>query len=163
MLVTINTDAAFHSGKKVGGFAFWIVSNRGKIAYAGPLKSNVFNPDHAELQCIINAFHVLFTKTDWKNISRIIVNTDSLNSIHVLEANQEAIKKYRLKDTYFKIYRYRLKSLKKKYSVCGYKGQIEFRHVKAHTGTDNARKFVNDWCDKNAKEQLWKQINSKKS
>jgi len=28
----------------------------------------------------------------------------------------------------------------------------KFRHVKAHTGRDNARSKANEWCDENAKK-----------
>lgn len=31
---------------------------------------------------------------------------------------------------------------------------IEYRHVKAHEHTNNARHFVNDICDKEAKKQM---------
>jgi ribonuclease HI len=156
MLVTINTDASFHHKYKKGAFAFWIVSDRGKWAHCGPLKGECANPTLAELMCIINSLYVLFLKTDWKNINKIIINTDSLNSIMVLENDRAGIAKYGLHDKYYATYRQRLKHLKKKYSATGYKGIIEFRHVKSHSGTEEARKWVNDWCDRNAKEQLWK-------
>ena len=35
---------------------------------------------------------------------------------------------------------------------------IEFRHVKAHTGKDDARSYVNDWCDKNAKQVVHNRV-----
>lgn len=34
------------------------------------------------------------------------------------------------------------------------KAIIEFRHVKAHTGINDKRSYVNDWCDLEAKKQL---------
>lgn len=30
----------------------------------------------------------------------------------------------------------------------------EMRHVKAHNGTPDARSWVNDWCDKEAKKMM---------
>lgn len=34
------------------------------------------------------------------------------------------------------------------------KATIEFRHVKAHSGVDDKRSYVNEWCDKEAKRRL---------
>ena len=38
MIVTINTDASFSIQQKVGGYAFYIVCNRGKILKSGQIK-----------------------------------------------------------------------------------------------------------------------------
>ena len=31
---------------------------------------------------------------------------------------------------------------------------FEFRHVKAHNGVPDARSFINDWCDKEARKWM---------
>lgn len=96
MVVTINTDAAYHSKYKVGAFAFWIVSNLGKIMQSGPLKSGeIKSSTEAEIQCILNALYALGTQK-WLNITKIVINTDSLNSIHLLSGDVIAINKYNL-------------------------------------------------------------------
>lgn len=152
MIVTINTDASFHSSFKVGAYAFWIVSNLGKVLHCGALRDKVNSPTEAETKCIINAL-VTLKKQNWQGISKIIINTDSLNSIYILEKHSEEIIKYRLK--FGGVLRNEYNKIKI------HLPPIEFRHVKAHKSTKTARSWVNDWCDKKAKEMLWQKINSK--
>jgi len=149
MIVTINTDASYSHAKNRGTFAFWIVSNSGKIKMSGVLKESVISPTMAEMQCIINALYVTLNNSGWVNIGKIIINTDSLNSIHVLTKNESAIKKYNLK-------KYRqCKAYSEFYKLIkDYKGQIELRHVRSHNGTDTANKWVNEWCDQEAKKEM---------
>jgi len=149
-IVTINTDASYHSEFKVGAYAFWIVSDMGRICMSGAFKERVKNPSEAEIQCILNAIHV-FKKQRIKDIYKIIVNTDSLNAIHIFKNDKQQIKRWGLKwgDGY-----------REKFNKMGLSKIIEFRHVKAHKETSTARSWVNDWCDKSAKEQLWKKINN---
>lgn len=153
MRVTINTDASYHSGYKIGAFAFWIVCNYGKVCKSGILKET--NSSHeSELQCILNAMHCLKQQSEWIGLSHVIINTDSMNSIYLINNDKHAIKKYRLS------------ALRDKYKTLIHNAKqnlplVELRHVKAHTDTKDARSWVNDWCDKKAKEHLWKTINKK--
>lgn len=151
MIVTINTDASFHYDYKVGAYAFWIVSNLGKVLHCGALKEKALNPTDAETKCIINAISTL-RKQNWTGIEKVIINTDSLNSIYILENRKPEIKKYRL--NYGDNLRADYNKIKSSFLP-----PIEFRHVKAHKTIETARSWVNDWCDKKAKEMLWKEIN----
>ena len=153
MLVTINTDASYHPQHKVGAYAFWIISNQGRFLKAGAFKELIENSTQAEAQCIINAIYY-FKKQDWKEVTKIIINTDALNAIAIFKKTKSKIKKYNL--------RYG-NSLSEKFDEIT-KGfpSIEFRHVKAHKKNGTARNWVNDWCDKSAKEMLWKEINNTK-
>jgi len=153
MIVTINTDASWHSGFKVGAFAFWMVSNEGKVLHSGALKGKCNNPTECEIKCIINAIYTL-NKQKWSGITRVIINTDATNAIAILNNDKIAIEKYNLK--WGGVFRSKFNELKQKLP------HIEFRHIKAHTTTETAKSWVNDWCDKNAKKMLWEQINSKK-
>lgn len=156
MIVTINTDASYHPYFKVGAYAFWIISNEGRICHSGSLKKKINRPEQAEFKCIINAFHVL-GKQRYKNISKIIVNTDCLNVIHLVQGNKEAIQKYRLASWGNHLVT-ELFLTKRKFNL--QKIECEFRHVKAHADTESKRTWVNDWCDRQAKYHLWKLINS---
>ena len=153
MIVTINTDAAYHSTHKIGGYAFWIVSDKGKICMSGVLKQQCKRSEIAEMRCILNAVFVVINQ-NYQGKINIIVNTDCLNAIHVFKNDCVAIHNYRL--GFGKKYRKKLYSFliphNKKYS-------IEFRHVKAHTDTKDKRSFVNNWCDVSAKKQMWDKIN----
>lgn len=145
MLVTINTDASYVHG--YAGYAFWIVCNEFKVLKAGTLRSKVKRPELAEFKCIINALHILF-KNDCKSVNKIIFNTDCLNVIHLLKKDKISIKKYGLKGYGFE------DLVEKFYNILKNRKdiEIEFRHVKSHTGINDARSYVNEWCDREAKK-----------
>jgi len=155
MLVTINTDASFHPSLKWGAYAFWAISNDFKITKSGVFRKKCTNPDDAESKCILNALTVVLKAH--KGLTKIIINTDSLNAIAYLTNDRTHIKRYGLignKATEFN----RLFILLRKSYV---KIPIEFRHVKAHSGINDKRSYVNEWCDWEAKKQLKTKINKK--
>ena len=150
MLVTINTDASFHPRLHHGAYAFWAISNNFKITKSGRFTNKCHSPDDAEAKCIINALKVVLYAHS--GISKVIINTDSLNATAILLKDKVHIHKYvRIKKMYISL-------LQQSYSkvLKGSKNNpvIEFRHVKAHTGTNDSRSYVNEWCDNEAKKQL---------
>jgi ribonuclease HI len=158
MNVTINTDASFSLAHKRGSFAFWIVCDNFKILKSGMLRAKVNRPEQAELKAIINAFHVLFNE-DCSQVTKVIVNTDCLNAIHLITGNKEAIRKYQLaswgRDLVMK---YEAVKRKTKHTASL---PVEFRHVRSHTGVGDARSYVNEWCDREAKLKLKAILNTK--
>ena len=151
MLVTINTDASFHTKLKYGGYAFWAICNDFKITKSGVFRKKCINSDDAETKCILNALTVVLKAH--KGISKVIVNTDSLNAIAYLKNDRTHIRKYGLignKGTEFN----------RMFFCLVKKIPIEFRHVKAHSSVDDARSFVNEWCDTEAKKRMWNKVNS---
>ncbi len=157
MLVTINTDASFSNHFKIGTYAFWAVCNDFKITKSGVFRNKCRNPDDAEAKCIINALKVVLLAHS--GVTRIIINTDSLNAIALLTNDREHVKKYIGNNQ--KMWKY----LRTAYNVLlhNYKAKIkiEFRHVKAHSGIDDKRSYVNEWCDSEAKNQLRKYLKMK--
>lgn len=145
MIITINTDASFCPDTKFGAYAFWIVSNQFKIQKSAILKKTCKTSHEAELKCILNA---IVTIKNEIGTNKIVINTDSMNSIYILTNDRNMIDKYRL--TWGKPYHKMYKAIIKRYKQCS----IEFRHVKAHQDTSTARTWVNDWCDSQAKQQL---------
>lgn len=82
-----------------------------------------------------------------------------MNAIAVLNNNRQSIEQYNLYEygylrKVFNVYR---KDYQKQ-SGLFFGLDIEFRHVRAHTDTKDARSYVNDWCDKNAKLFMWCQV-----
>ena len=148
MLVTINTDASFHSGLKYGAFAFWAICDDFKITKSGVFRSKCIDSNDAEARCIINALRVVVLAH--KGITRIIVNTDSLNAIALITNDKIHLDRYIGKG------RSRWKHILKAYheTIKGRSLKIEFRHVRAHSGVKDARSYVNEWCDLEAKRQL---------
>ena len=150
MLVTINTDASFHRSLKFGAYAFWAICNDFKITKSGVFREKCINPDDAEAKCIINALKVVLLAH--KGITKIIINTDSLNAIAYLTEDINHIRKYNLsmpKMRQFRQYLFLLKS---------FNTEIEYRHVKAHSGVNDKRSYVNEWCDSEAKRQLRRKV-----
>ena len=155
MLCTINTDASFSPNHKIGGYAFWAVSNAFKITKSGAFKKPVTDPTDAEIKCIINALMTVLHGCT--GITKVTINTDSMNAIHVLTNDKDAQRRFT--GGYKKGANYRAayhKVLRGSKSVV----TIEFRHVKAHTGDSAARSWVNNWCDVEAKKAKWNKINS---
>lgn len=138
----INTDASFCPHTKVGGYAYWIKTDNLLIKGSGFFKSKVQSPFDAELKCIINALTIVSKQKDVK-VDKVIVNTDAL---HVIRAYRTG------KSKLIKLLRSITFNLKKSIGT----NHVIFKHVKAHNGTDTPRKWVNDWCDSNAKSQMRK-------
>lgn len=146
MICTINTDASYSPISKRAAYAFWIVSNNFTIKKSGLFRELCQKPEEAELKSILNAIFMVKEQTE---LSKIIINTDCLNAIHILTLDNKSIQKYKLTwgKYYYKMY---LKYTKRK------SFKVEFRHVKAHNDTDTSRTWVNNWCDKQAKTELRK-------
>lgn len=150
MIVTINTDASFSHEYQKGAFAFWIICNQGKFCHSGMLRKKCINSHVAEMKCIINAVHQLGT-IGFTFITKIIINTDSMNSIALINNDKKSIKKYGL-HKWGKQLQDDFKNTVKRFNLIGI--PIEPRHVKAHQNTEDRRTFVNNWCDSEAKKHL---------
>ncbi len=151
MIVTINTDASFSKKYHRGSYAFWIACDEFKIMHSGMLRKKASNPSIAEYRCVINAFHVLFGMKTTRKITKIIVNTDSMNVIHLATNDKEAIQKYDL-ISWGRHLNLTLQMLlvRKKH----FKTPIEYRHVRSHQDTLSRRTWVNEWCDVEAKKHM---------
>jgi hypothetical protein len=159
MLITVSTDASFSQRYQRGSYAFWISSNGGRFFNSGMLKHKVGSPILCEMKCIVNAFYFIVKyNIHADGIKRVIVNTDCLNAIHVFNDDKVSRKQYNLNSSkhhalYIKF---------KKYVMQNFKDvKIEFRHIKAHDHTDDAKHFVNDWCDRECKKHMGKFLESK--
>lgn len=150
MIVTVNTDASFSKLYQRGTFAFWIVSDTGRLFGSGLLKNECERPEIAEFQCLINAVHRLI-RARWSGITRIIINTDCKNVIHLVQRDRKEIRRYKLgpwgNDLLIKF-----ENMVHQPYLNGIK--IECRHVRSHVSTKSKRQWVNDWCDKEAKRHL---------
>lgn len=145
MNITINTDASFCPHTKVSSYAFYIVCNKFKIKKAGLLRGEVRNPVTAESMAIGNALAALLKHKDLGQIYHIVINTDCTHAINNIECSGGLYKQVRkLRDRVIKQH----KPIK-----------LVFKHVKAHNGAPDARSWVNEWCDTEAKKVMRKQRN----
>jgi ribonuclease HI len=130
-----------------------MVCNKLKWSESGKLRSECLSSTEAEMKSIVNALHSLMTNIEINlEVKWIIINTDSMNAIHLFTKNKAAIKKFKLEDA-------RLAAIVKKYTkmLGGIKAQkIEFRHVKAHTEDLASRSLANKYCDTMAKMEMEK-------
>jgi hypothetical protein len=96
--------------------------------------------------CIANALHTLLTREDLPTSKLIVINSDCLGAFEKVGLKKEGVGR--------KV----AQILKKVRARMAYRGVIlpeyEFRHVKAHTGKTDARSWVNDWCDQEAKKWM---------
>lgn len=140
--VTINTDAGVHPSGK-GAFAFWIKMDEKTIQRSGVLKDDPIDSTQAEMMCIINALHVAKKSREFFTSDVIVINTDSLGSIHAFTNQPHNVKQ-------------KYKSIRWAYIelVRGLKQEIKFKHVKGHTPKDThtPREYINDWCDKEVRK-----------
>lgn len=145
MLVTINTDASFWHHQQKGSWAFWAVCNKFKITKCGVFRESIRNSSEAELKCMINAVFCVIKAEP--GITKIILNTDS-------QICMKAIKRQNPNSSLCKFVTIFVNMTKHI--------PIEFRHVKAHSKVKDARSYVNDWCDKNARKALKESVKKKK-
>jgi ribonuclease HI len=147
MNITVNTDASFCPKTKASGYAFYIICDEFKITKGGEFRKDAKNPELAEVMCIGNALATLLAQKTTTKVNYLIINTDCLNAINNIQRGKGIYKQVRtLKH---KVYQ--------KFNV----RRIEFRHVKAHNGSPDARSYVNEWCDQEAKKWMRKRRTKK--
>jgi ribonuclease HI len=142
-VITINTDASFHPDHNVGGYAFYIRCDLFKITKAGGFKIQPKNSKEAEMMCIGNAISTLLAQKELPEARWLIINSDCKYGYEEIRQGKRGIGK-KINVMWQKLI-LRLGSAKN-----------IFRHVKAHSGKDDARSFVNEWCDKEAKKWMRK-------
>jgi hypothetical protein len=121
----------------------------GKITHHGRLEGTVDNSLEAEMKCMIKAIEMLSTTHYVHLISRILINSDALyafDKVKRLTPDPLGSKIHLL----LEVLKFKSKAPSQPYYI--------FRHVKAHSGTGAPRKWVNDWCDRRAKDEMKKYI-----
>jgi ribonuclease HI len=148
--ITINTDASFNHHHKIGGYAFWIKCDLFTIKKSGNFNIAPNTALEAELMCIANAVYTLANQPELPLTKLIVVNSDCLNAFYKIgkKSNCPIGKKIALK----------LKEIRKRTGYT-YITKVDFRHVKAHNGTADSRSYVNNWCDKSARNEMRKKLN----
>lgn len=135
---TVITDASWDSRTLAGGWAAWIRIDgvRGPIKGSGPLLKLPDQADTAEIMAAINGMHVARSH----GAGPILLQTDCLLVVRMI--NRQA----------------RMKQMTR---WQGYTeqagldlGGLTAKHVKGHTTIDDARSYVNRWCDTEAKRHM---------
>jgi ribonuclease HI len=149
MIVTINTDASFNPQYKIGGYAYWLVYN-GKRVKRGGLLKECQNSTEAEIKAIANALYRL-TQLKYTDVFFIIINTDCTPAVDLITGKSKTEVKG-TNEAIAAIYSY-ISELRLYNNVNKTAEEyIDYRHVKAHTKVKDKRSYVNNWCDKVAKD-----------
>lgn len=144
--VTIYTDTSWCPENKIAVWAFYAKCSKGVLKEHGQCKGTIACSSTGEMYAIYEAIKTC--KAEWPELNGFFVNTDSLTSCHLLWP--ESIKQ---SDHFKGDHLQRLKRYIRE--ICPEKESpsnpwLRVKHVKAHTGQDDIRSYLNRWCDKNA-------------
>lgn len=139
-LVTVFTDASFDHKTKAGGYAVWIKASWGRLQHWGRLRMKADTSQVAEAAALVNGICLAARKMDMRPGDTIVAVSDCKNAIDMLRHGQGWSKQKRAL----------VEMVRSETRARGI--NVVFRHVKAHTGGTDARSWVNDWCDKRARE-----------
>lgn len=143
-IITVNTDASFDHVTGAGGYGIWITITGKRIHYSGSFKEKLSTCDEAERAAIVNAMAII--AIDIKGEFDILhFNTDSANAIHHFKEKHK-----KQKDKYNHAFGKYLKDIKQNLGI----KKFRFKHVKAHGKSEDARGYVNNWCDAEAKKKM---------
>lgn len=130
---TVLTDASWCPHEKVAGWACWIVCNGERFKKYDAFYEKVESAREAEIKAIING--VFIAKRVFAPEAYHIVS-DCMDAMRALQG-QSSDKQWQDKLT----------------SIIG-SARISFKHVKAHSSTNDKRTYVNNWCDFQAKMSM---------
>lgn len=141
--LTINTDASFSPITKKSGYAFYVVCDSFKIKQSGKFKTTIKDSLMAETKCIGNALATTLGREDLPLVEYIVINTDCIPAITKIKTSKEE-------------YCIKIRNILHKLKVKTKCKSVNFKHVKAHSNVNDARSWVNEWCDKEAKKNMKK-------
>lgn len=131
---TVNTDASFCPRTNAGGWAAWISIDGGqKIKWHGKFHKRPKTSSEAELWAIFNGIHLAAAA----GVTDVLVQSDCKAALLHLERDTAQTRFMR--------------------SKLARPVTIRTKHVRAHTDTASPRTWVNDWCDRMAKNHMREQ------
>jgi len=151
MNVTLITDASWCPDQLVSGYGYWVACARGKLGGGGRCTSaSVETSTVAEMMGVCNSLFECYKAGYIVRGDRILIQTDCVAAIKAFEGIRFA----NLNRQERMVVKY-LHELQKALDL-----ELTFRHVKAHTQTQDARSVTNRMCDKVAKKFMREARNS---
>lgn len=144
MLVTVIADASWCPDTGATGYGYWAVSERGRKYGGGAVRRPVLKSHVAEMMAAVNGIWKALAEGIAKPGDTILVQTDCQSAIHSFENPDRRPKEEQ--EVIGQLQRY-----KDEQSLT-----VMFRHVKGHTAGSTPREFVNNVCDKQAKDYMRK-------
>jgi ribonuclease HI len=143
MRVTIIADGSHCPTLKVGGYGFWAISQRGKLAGGGPLKGKILSSAEAEFKAIVNALSAALSNKIIQTADEVLIQTDSADIIRCLSTHAGDAQE-RFPDVWL-----RYEEVRTTFQLV-----IELRHVRGHTAISDQRSKAQRLCDSRAKKGL---------
>lgn len=149
MRVTIFSDASLSYQTQMAGWGGYAVSNRGKWSSGGPLRGTYDCVFEAEFAALVNTLHHSIYSEVAKKGDSILAQTDNMELVmffeHPLEARKLDPKRVRS---------LRARSLTEHTQMMLAENELRLtlQHVKGHNNDGKARSWVNQQCDKLAKQ-----------
>lgn len=123
---TVLTDASWCPSEKVAGWAVWIVCNNERYKRFDAFFEKVDSSREAEIKAIINGVYIakrVFAPDHYHVVSDCV---DAMNALQGKTGDKQWQNKL--------------------IEIIG-ETRITFKHVKAHSSTNDKRTYVNNWCD----------------
>lgn len=143
MLVTLMTDASHCSETGAGGFGFWCVCERGKLAGGDMLKGFIADSYEAEMKGVANSLQTAINNGLILPRDTVLIQLDNLGVIDAIRG------KWTRKNVQY-IVDYILSTAKNN------RLKLICKHVKGHSKQEGNRFLANNHCDKKAKEMMRK-------
>jgi ribonuclease HI len=161
-LMTVFSDASFSSGK--AGWAAWAKFRGEKFTMSSGITFPVKTISDAETIALCSAILRCIEKFDL--LDTIVVaqsdSTDALGALRWAEfisGNTRLIRVAKSSDVHPSLPK-KVEGVRRAFAERAFAEirernlTIYLKHVRAHTGKDDARSWVNEWCDKEAKKQM---------
>lgn len=146
--ITVFTDASFCSQTKCAGGALWARGSEIKFQHAFPVQG-ALQAHEAEILTACNAIQALLEHPEFNQdlskgaATRLVVVVDCLAVKDAFEQKQVRMSRPVAAA---------IQAVLQIRERLGF--WLKVNHVKAHSGTDSPRQWVNHWCDRNAKAQM---------
>jgi len=140
MRVTVIADASHCPDSGAAGYGYWAISERGRQGGGGPIQSALDGSSAAEMCALVNGLYFACESGIAAPGDHILLQTDCTSAILALESKRTELTRDE------RSAKARFYELKKKYDV-----RVSFRHVKGHSGKQDARSVTNHLCDQRAK------------
>ncbi|EMB5690451.1 RNase H family protein [Acinetobacter baumannii] len=142
MNVTLMTDASHCPETGAGGFGFWCVSDRGKLAGGKPLQGKIKDSYEAEMKAVANALNIGIRAGLISSGDKVLIQLDNTGVIQCIK--KKCKPRNDVKHVLDYIFEYARDFLI----------ELECRHVKGHSKKTESRYSSNKHCDRIAKQNM---------
>ena len=144
MRVTIITDAGFCPQLEVGGYGYWIASERGKKYGGGRIKVDpIINSIAAEMMGMVNGLYVALRESLVLTGDEVLIQCDCIPALQAFQNMRKNITEQELWVVA------KMQEVIKDQNLL-----VNYRHVKGHTSGNQPRLYVNNFCDEKATKYL---------